>query len=82
MKKVIILAGLLLAMAHVAFAEQRGVFMEFHRKSNPEKNMEVNRAPMHLPIKVVYDSDAHNYRGNRERIIRSRSVSLQCKRCS
>ena len=33
--------------------------MEFHRKSNPEKNMSVNRAPMRLPIEVVYDSDTH-----------------------
>jgi len=57
MKKVIILVGLLLIMAHTAFAEQRGVFMDFHRKSNPEKNMEVNRAPMRLPIDVVYDPD-------------------------
>lgn len=46
MKKVIILAGLPLAMAHAAFAEQRGVFTEFHRRIN----MEVNRAPMRLPI--------------------------------
>ena len=40
MKKVIILVVLLLTtMAHTAFAEQRGVFMEFHRKINPGKNM-------------------------------------------
>lgn len=59
MKKVIILVGLLLAMAHSASAEQRGVFMEIHRKSIPGKNMSVNRSPMRLPIKVVYDSDTH-----------------------
>lgn len=35
MKKLIILAGLLLVMAHTAFAEQRRVFMEFNLKSNP-----------------------------------------------
>ena len=50
MKKLIILAGLLLAMAHTAFAEQRGVLMEFHLKSNPEKNSEVNRSSMFLLI--------------------------------
>ena len=61
MKKVIILVVLLLTtMAHNAFAEQRGVFMEFHRKINPGKNMQVNRAPMRMPIEVVYDSDTHN----------------------
>ena len=59
MKKGIIIAGLLLAMANTAFAEQWGVFMELHRKSNPEKNKSVNRAPMRLPIEVVYDSDTH-----------------------
>lgn len=59
MKKVIILVGLLLAMAHTAFAEQRGVLMEIHHRSIPEKNMSVNRAPMRLPIEVVYDSDMH-----------------------
>lgn len=32
MKKLIILAGLLLVMAHTAFAEQRRVFMEFNLK--------------------------------------------------
>ena len=35
MKKVIILAGLLLVMAHATFAEQRGVLMEIHNKSIP-----------------------------------------------
>lgn len=59
MKKLIILAGLLLAMAHTAFAEQRGVLMEFHLKSNPEKNSEVNRSSMFLLIEVIYDSDEH-----------------------
>ena len=59
MKKTIILLGLLLAMAYTASAEQRGIFMDFHGKINPEKNMEVNRTPMKLPIKVVYDSDLH-----------------------
>lgn len=59
MKKAIILAGLLLAMAHTAFAEQRGVLMQFHRKSSPSTNTSVNRAPTRLPIEVVYDSDTH-----------------------
>ena len=44
MKKVIILMVLLLTtMAHTAFAEQRGVFMEFHRKINDK-----NRSPCTL----------------------------------
>ena len=59
MKKLIIMAALLLGMAHTAFAEQRGVLMEIHYRSVPGKNMSVNRAPMRLPIEVVYDSDTH-----------------------
>lgn len=59
LKRTIILVGLLLAIVPTAFAEQRGVFMEFHRKINPGKNMQVNRAPMRLPIEVVYDTDSH-----------------------
>ncbi|MCC8036802.1 MAG: hypothetical protein Q4D41_05970 [Prevotellaceae bacterium] len=59
MKKLIILATLLLGMAHAAFAEKRGVLMEIHYRSVPGKNMSVNRAPMRLPIEVVYDSDTH-----------------------
>lgn len=59
MKKLIILAALLLGMVHAAFAEKRGVLMEIHYRSVPGKNMSVNRAPMRLPIEVVYDSDTH-----------------------
>ena len=59
LRKTIILVGMLLAIVPAAFAEQRGVFMEFHRKINPGKNMQVNRAPMRLPIEVVYDTDTH-----------------------
>ena len=55
----IFIAGLLLSMALTAFAEQQGVFMQFHRKINPENSRDVNRAPMRLPIEVVYDSDTH-----------------------
>ena len=39
MKKVIMLVGLLLGMAHTVLAEERGVFMEFFLRMNPEKNM-------------------------------------------
>ena len=59
MKEMIFIAGLLLSMALTAFAEQQGVFMQFHRKINPENSRDVNRAPMRLPIDVVYDSDMH-----------------------
>lgn len=53
MKKTIILLGLLLVMNYTAFAEQRGIFMDFHGDINPKKDMEVNRTPMKLPIEVI-----------------------------
>ncbi len=59
MKKLIILAGLLLVMAHTAFAEQNRVYMEFDLKCNPEKGSGVNRSSMFLLIEVIYDSDKH-----------------------
>lgn len=37
MKKTIILLGLLLVMNYTAFAEQRGIFMDFHGDINPKK---------------------------------------------
>ena len=60
LNKYFILIGLLLIMTCTAFAEQRGVFLQFHRKVNVGKNMKVHRAPLYLPIDVVYDSDVHN----------------------
>ena len=53
------LLGLLLVMNYTAFAEQRGIFMDFHGDINPKKDTEVNRTPMKLPIEVIYDSDVH-----------------------
>ena len=41
MKKTIILLGLLLVMNYTAFAEQRGIFMDFHGDINPKKDMGV-----------------------------------------
>ena len=46
MKKLIIMAALLLGMAHTAFAEQQGVFMQFHRRINPENSSDINRSFM------------------------------------
>ena len=44
-------------MAHSAFAEQQDVCLEFHRWDIPDNNAKVNRAPMLLPIEVVYASE-------------------------
>ena len=56
MKKFIIFVGLLLTMPHTAVADQQDIPLEYNQKSNPNKNGNVNRAPMHLPIDVFYDS--------------------------
>lgn len=57
MKKTIIFTLLMLMMGFTASATEDGVFMDFHRMSNPSKHTEVNRAPMHLPIEVTYNSE-------------------------
>ena len=59
MKKFIIVVGLLFTMPHTAVADQQDIPLEYNQKSNPNKNGTVNRAPMHLPIDVFYDSDTH-----------------------
>lgn len=57
--RAIIMSLILFSMAHSAFAEQQDVCLEFHRWDIPDNNAKVNRAPMLLPIEVVYDSDNH-----------------------
>ena len=59
MKIFFILTGLLLFMAQPALAEQYDIYLEMHQRSNHENDTKVNRAPMLLPIEVVYDSDNH-----------------------
>ena len=59
MKIFFILTGLLLFMAQPALAEQYDIYLEMHQRSNHENDTKVNRAPMILPIEVVYDSDNH-----------------------
>lgn len=51
------MALILFSMAHSAFAEQQDVCLEFHRWDIPDNNAKVNRAPMLLPIEVVYASE-------------------------
>lgn len=59
MKKLFIFAILSFSITLSVFAEQQGVFLEFHRKNNPENNTKVNRSPMRLPIDVLYDTETH-----------------------
>ncbi|MGN0225683.1 MAG: hypothetical protein ACI4A7_06350 [Prevotella sp.] len=59
MRRLIISVALLLGIVYAAFAEQQGVFMQFHRKQNSENCSDVNRTSMRLPIEVVYDSYTH-----------------------
>ncbi len=57
MKKLIFLMCLALAMTVTMSAERQDVSMKHQRKSTPDKNTGVDRAPMHLPIDVVFDTD-------------------------
>lgn len=56
MKKAFILTLMIMAFAITVSAEKREVSMEFHKKRQPN-NTQVNRAPMRLPIEVVYDTE-------------------------
>lgn len=58
MKKLIILTGMLAALSFATFAEQRGIYMEMNSKNKPHAYTQVNRAPMHISLDVVYDTDA------------------------
>ena len=54
LNKYFILIGLLLIMTCTAFAEQRGVFMQFHRKVNVGKNVNVSAlVPCHYEFSFL-----------------------------
>ena len=57
MKIFFILTGLLLFMAQPALAEQYDIYLEMHQRSYHDNDTNVNRAPMLLPIEVVYASE-------------------------
>lgn len=59
MKRTIIFTWLMIVAAFTVSAAGNGVFMEYHRKSNPSRNTQVHRAPMHIPIEVTYDSNTN-----------------------
>lgn len=59
MKKLIIFIGLLFATIPTTFAEVRRVSMDFRSKKITDKDKGVNRAPMRIPVEVVYDTDTY-----------------------
>ena len=58
MKKIIILVAMLLLGVHSINAARRAVYLSFSNNGLSGKKGNANRAPMHLPVNVVYDSDA------------------------
>ena len=59
MKKIIILVAMLLLGVHSINAARRAVYLSFSNNGlSGKKKGNANRAPMHLPVNVVYDSDA------------------------
>ena len=59
MKKIALLIGLMLALAPTISADRQDVDMQYKRTNSPDKNTGRDRAPMHLPIEVVFDTDTH-----------------------
>lgn len=57
MKGKFILLWLMLAMAFTISAEEKSVFIKIDRKDDSSKHTQVDRAPMRLPLDVVYDTD-------------------------
>lgn len=58
MKKLLLLIGVILSIAIPASAEKDGILMTIYKKGHVDKSTTVHRAPLRLPIEVVYDSDA------------------------
>lgn len=58
MKKIIILVAMLLLGVNSINAARRAVYLSFSNNGLSGKKGNANRAPMHLPVNVVYDSDA------------------------
>ena len=58
MKKIIILVAMLLLGVNSINAARRAVYLSFSNNGLSGKKGHANRAPMHLPVNVVYDSDA------------------------
>lgn len=58
MKKIIILVAMLLLGVNSINAARRAVYLSFSNNGLSGKKENANRAPMHLPVNVVYDSDA------------------------
>ena len=58
MIKIIILVAMLLLGVHSINAARRAVYLSFCNNGLSGKKGNANRAPMHLPVNVVYDSDA------------------------
>lgn len=56
MKKLLVLIGIFMSMYSSISAEEHGVFMEINKR-NMDSYTKVNRAPKHISLDVVYDTD-------------------------
>lgn len=59
MRMKVILLSMMFLMAHTAFAERHCLRMYYQHRNLSGKTTRPNRAPMRIPIDVVYDSDAN-----------------------
>mgnify|MGYP000662481451 CR=1 len=58
MKKLILLCMFLLSFSISAFADKEEVAITKHEKK-PDNTVKRERAPMRIPLRVVYDTDTH-----------------------
>lgn len=59
MKKLLFLMALSLTLTTTMSAERQDVSMNHQNTNKPGKNTGRDRAPLHLPIEVVFDTDTH-----------------------
>lgn len=59
MKRLLFLMGMALVLTTTMSAERQDVNMQYKHTNSPDKNTGRDRAPMHLPIDVVFDTDTH-----------------------
>ena len=57
MKKFLLLIGVLISIALQASASKTEVYMEYRKSGRSTQSTTVRRAPMQLPIEVVFDSE-------------------------
>lgn len=59
MRKYLLLIGVIISMTFQGFATKNDVYMTVRKTNHKEQSSTVHRAPMMLPIEVLYDNETH-----------------------